>query len=76
MDYKRLNEGQQILTEGSTEFSAHMATDRQKIGVDRTILMTEENWYRGGVKDIIAIRKIKPILNQDDGRFHLSKMYD
>ena len=24
----------------------------------------------------IAIRKIRPTLNQDDGRYHLSKMYD
>ena len=77
VDYKTMNEGQQIMTEGSTEFSAHMATERyENTDVDHTILMTDDNWYRRGIKEAIAIRKIQPTLNQDDGRYHLSKMYD
>ena len=40
------------------------------------ILCTEENWFARGVKEAIAIRKIRPTLNADAGRFHLSPMYD
>ena len=65
------------MTEGSTEFSAYMATDRhEKADIDHTILMTDNNWYRRGVKEAIAIRKIKPTINQDDGQYHLSRKYD
>ena len=76
-DYKSINEGsQQQLTEGSTEFSAHIASDtHEKTDVEHTILMTDDNWFRRGIKEAIAIRKIKPTLNQDDGRYHLSPMY-
>ena len=41
-----------------------------------TPVCTEENRFKRGVKEAIAIRKIRPTLNQDDGRYHLSKMYD
>ena len=77
-DYKSINEGsQQQLTEGSTEFSAHIASDtHEKTDIEHTILMTDDNWFRRGIKEAIAIRKIKPTLNQDDGRYHLSPMYN
>ena len=77
-DYKTMHEGgQQQLTEGSTEFSAHIASDTHtKDDVEHKILMTDDNWFRRGVKEAIAIRKIRPTLNQDDGRHHLSPMYN
>ena len=77
-DYKKMNEGPKIeITEGSTEFSAHIATDiHEKTDLEHSILMTDDNWFRRGVKEAIAIRKIKPSLNQDGGRHHLSAMYD
>ena len=77
-DYKAIQEGtNQQLTEGSTEFSAHVASDtHEKSDLRTTILCTEDNWYRRGVKEAIAIRKIKPTLNKDDGRHHLSPIYD
>jgi hypothetical protein len=66
-----------LLTEGNTEFPAHVASDTHEKGdLRNTVLCTEENWYRRGVKEAIAIRKIKPTLNKDDGRHHLSHMYD
>ena len=78
MDYKVVSEGSnQLLTEGSTEFSAHVASDaHEKSDLGWKILCTEENWYARGVKEAIAIRKIKPTLNADAGRFHLSPIYD
>ena len=77
-DYKTVSEGSdQLLTKGSTEFSAHVASDvHVKSDLGWKILCTEENWFARGVKEAIAIRKIKPTLNADAGRFHLSPMYD
>ena len=78
IDYKTLHEGSdQPLTLGSTEFSAHLASsNHKKTDFEFSILCTDDNWYNRGVKEAIAIRKIKPTLNQDDGRHHLSRMYD
>ena len=77
-DYKVINDGSdQILTEGSTEFSAHVASDRHsKDDLQYRILCTDDDWFRRGVKEAIAIRKIQPTLNKDGGRYHLSKIYD
>ena len=77
-DYKVINDGSdQILSEGSTEFSAHVASDRHsKDDLQYRILCTDDDWFRRGVKEAIAIRKIQPTLNKDGGRYHLSKIYD
>ena len=77
-DYKAMHEGSnQILNEGSTEFSAHVAGDTHEKGDLRyTILCTEDNWFKRGVKEAIAIKKIRPTLNKDEGRYHLSPIYD
>ncbi len=76
-DYAAIHHGKnQRLTPGNTEFSAHVASDtHEKDELEASILCTEENWYKRGVKEAIAIRKLKPTLNQDDGRYHLSSMY-
>ena len=78
IDYKALHDGSnQRLSEGNTEFSAHLASNtHEKTDFEFTILCTDDNWYNRGVKEAIAIRKIRPTLNQDDGRHHLSRMYD
>ena len=77
-DYKVMNEGSdQLLPEGSTEFSAHVASGRhRKEDLRFSVLCTDDNWFRRGVKEAIAIRKIKPTLNKDGGRHHLSRIYD
>ena len=78
-DYKSIQEGSdQRLSEGNTEFSAHVASDihNRKEDLVSTILCTDESWYRRGVKEAIAIRKLKPTLNKDDGRHHLSPIYN
>ena len=73
-----MNEGSdQALTEGNTEFSAHVASGRhEKEDLKFSVLCTEDNWFRRGVKEAIAIRKLRPTLNKDGGRYHLSKIYD
>lgn len=69
--------GNQLLTEGSTEFSAHVANEEhEKEDFEYNILYTEDNWYKRGIKEAIAIRKVRPTLNQDEGRYHLSAIYN
>ena len=77
-DYKAMQTGaNQILNEGNTEFSAHVASDiHEKGDLQYSILCTEDDWFKRGVKEAIAIRKLRPTLNKDDGRYHLSKIYD
>ena len=77
-DYKVMNEdSEQLLTAGNTEFSAHVASGRHgKEDLRFSVLCTDDNWFRRGVKEAIAIRKLKPTLNKDGGRYHLSKIYD
>ena len=49
----------QRLTLGSTEFSAHLASeDHEKYDVEAKLLCTEEDWFKRGVKEAIAIRKV------------------
>ena len=78
IDYAAVHHGtNQQLSLGSTEFSAHVASDdHTKEDLESTLLCTEDNWYKRGIKEAVAIRKLKPSLNQDDGRYHLSSMYD
>lgn len=78
IDYKAMDRGtNQQLTEGNTEFSAHVATDtHEKKDLNYQIIYTEDNWYKRGIKEAIAIRKLKPTLNLDGGRHNLSAIYD
>ena len=78
VDYKAMQEmTNQQITVGSTDFSAHVATDiHDKKDLKFTVLCTEENWFKRGVKEAIAIKKTNPSLNKDRGRYHLSSMYD
>ena len=41
-----------------------------------SIIYTEENWFKRGIKEAIAIRKMRPTLNLDEGRYHLSAIYN
>ena len=72
------NEGSnQLLTEGATEFSKHVASDvHDKTDLEFTVVCKDDNWFARGVKEAVAIRKVKPTLNQDEGRYNLSPMYD
>ena len=50
IDYKAMQEGSnQILTEGNTEFSAHVASDvHEKKQLKYSVLCSDDNWYRRG----------------------------
>ena len=55
----------------------YLASDvHQKEDLEVSVLCKDNNCFFQGVKEAIAIRKIKPSLNQDEGRFHLSPIYD
>ena len=55
IDYKALHDGSnQRLSEGNTEFSAHLASNtHEKTDFEFTILCTDDNWYNRGVKEAI-----------------------
>ena len=63
--------------EGGTEFSAHVASEvHKKEDLEFSVHCKDDNWFSRGVKEAVAIRKIKPSLNLDEGRYQLSPMYD
>ena len=76
MNYKELNDGSNIiLNEGLTEVSEHMARFDHKEKVTIKILGREQNWYKRGIIEAMEIAKIKPTLNNDSGRYHISPIY-
>ena len=48
----------------------------EKSDLEFAVLCKDENWYARGVKEAIAIIKLKPTRNLDEGRYNLSPMYD
>ena len=50
--------------------------EHQKEDFKYSIIYTEENWFKQGIKEAIAIRKMRPTLNLDEGRYHLSAIYN
>ena len=66
-----------IMSEGNTEVSKHMARyDHEKDDVTIKAVAFDTNWYTRGVREAIEIKKRKPTLNADNGRFHLNPIYD
>ena len=77
-DYKKMDSGSDIImNEGNTEVSKHMAHLEHEEG-DVTIkaLTFDENWYTRGIREAIEIKRRKPTLNADEGRYHLCSIYD
>ena len=77
-NYKELNSGTNIiLSEGNTVVSKHMATQDHKEGdITFTAITFDENWYTRGIREAIEIKKTSPTLNEDQGRYYLSAIYD
>ena len=44
--------------------------------MDVKIIGREENNWKRGIKEAIEIRRKKPTLNRDDGRYNLAAIYD
>ena len=76
-DYRAMDSGSnQLLSIGDTVVSKHMALHNHQEGdIDIKFLGFERNWYRRTTKEAIAIKKIKPTLNEDEGRY-ISPIYD
>ena len=78
IDYKELNEGKQkFVTEGSTVVSAHVAHEAHRLDdMFFEIIDQDDDWTSRGYKEAIAIRNLKPDLNEDEGRCYVPRIYD
>jgi len=77
VDYKKMNEGEKPPPINETsEVAQHMRSSTHKQeDMEIIILGYEQNWWKRGVKEAIDIRKIKPTLNKDQGRYHLGHIW-
>ena len=78
INYKELNEGKhQFLTEGSTVVSAHVANEAHRLeDMFFEIVDQDDDWLNRGYKEAIAIKNLKPDLNEDEGRCYIPPIYD
>ena len=66
----------QRLTVGDTAVSEHMALNDHKEGdIEIKLLDFEPHWKKRLIKETIAISKLKPDLNGNEGKY-LSAIYD
>ena len=49
--------------------------DHEDNEIKYNIIGNESNWYKRGIRESIEIRKRKPTLNADEGRYHLSQIW-
>ena len=78
INYKELNEGRQhFLTEGNTVVSAHVAHEAHKLDeMFYEIVDQDDDWVNRGYKEAIAIKNLKPDLNEDEGRCYVPHIYN
>ena len=78
VNYKELNEGKQrFLTEGSTVMSAHVAHEAHRPDeLFYEIVDQDDDWTSRGYKEAIAIKMLKPDLNEDEGRCYIPHIYN
>lgn len=71
IDYKAMDSGSnQLLTTGSTVVSEHMALNDHKEGdIEIKLLDFESNWLKRTTKETIAINRIQPTLNGNEGNY-------
>ena len=77
INYKKMNEGEKLppLNENS-EVAQHMRLGiHTKEDMEINILGYEQNWWKRGIKEAIHIRKHKPTLNKDQGRYNLGQIW-
>ena len=79
-DYRKMEKGMDNITahtdEGNTGMSRHLySTPHNDEDVEIKIVSTERNRYRRWIKEAIAIKKEKPALNDEEGRYILSNIY-
>ncbi len=78
LDYKTLNVGKRlIINTGGSEVAEHMQHENHEdTDIEYKIIGTESNWYKRGIREAIEIRRRKPSLNQDEGRYNLSQIWN
>ena len=76
-DYKLIGNGRRIIINtGGSEVAKHMqAYEHKNEDIEYSILQTEGNWLKRGIKEAIEIRRKSPTLNADEGRYYLSKIW-
>ena len=67
--------GPGYLTPGQTPVAEHVTLEHGKEGFQSEILATDHRYRQRGIREALAIQKLNPSLNQDDGRFQLSPIY-
>ena len=68
-----MNEGDKLPTgSDDSEVVQHM----KKEAFEVKILGYEADWWNRGVKEAIQIKRHKPSLNKDAGRYNLSRIWD
>ena len=73
----KLARGNKPTTDRETQSFQHMLqamNTRRKIS--NIQLYIEENWFKRGIKEAIAIRKMRPTLNLDEAQYHWSAIYN
>ena len=76
-DYNQMNRGEDlIINPGTSEVAKHMQEEtHSKEDISLKVVQSETNWFKRGIRESIAIRKVNPSLNIDKGRFHLSEVW-
>ena len=78
IDYRKMDKGAELPKDASSsEVAEHMA-DGEHCKEDMTleILGYEDNWWKRGIREAIEIRRHKPTLNKDNGRYHLTPIWN
>ena len=78
IDYKKMDKGKELPKSAtSSEVTEHMADgEHDKTDMKLEILGFEDNWWKRGVQEAIDIKRHKPTLNKDLGRYHLAPIWD
>ena len=76
LNYAEINAGNlQYTTEGESPVAEHVTKTHSKEAMESKIISNEQNYWRRGVKEALAIQKFNPSLNRDDGRYQLSAIF-
>ena len=67
--------GPGYLTPGQTPVAEHVTLEHGKERFQSEIIATDHRYRQRGIREALAIQKLNPSLNQDDGRFQLSPIY-
>ena len=77
-NYRDKNNGNEVIWNvGESEVATYMVEqDLRKEDMKVKIIDNEENKWKRGIKEAINIKRKKTKLNKDEGRYHLSNIYD